>query len=323
MLLVAWAPALVLATGCCVKKLSLVPEQSDEGERLDRYLAARGGLTRGEARRLLDRGAVWVNGLRVKIASKSVRRGQQIVVVMEEAGRSEPPQQRLGPERILFEDAHLIGVDKPVGVPAQATLATDRGNLLARVSEHVGREGGLVHRLDLETSGVTVFAKTREATTALAAAFAKGTAHKRYLAVAVGALSDDGRIDLPISPDPRRWGKFRAMAGGKVPAATQYHVLARNGTLCAVELFPETGRTHQIRVHLKAVGAPIAGDDLYGGPTEVETPAGRLRVERVMLHARSLEIPHPATGAPLRIDAPIPPDLLLLLAAAGADPAAV
>ena len=303
-----------------MKKLVLETQGRDEGQRLDRFLASRGGLTRGEARRLLDRGAVWVNGQRVKIASRPVHEGQEVSVFIEEAGRSEPAAQRLEPERVLLEDAHLIAVDKPPGVPAQATLATDCGNLLALVSAHVGREVGLVHRLDLETSGVTLFAKTRPATTALAAAFRHGTVQKRYLAAALGTLPDEGRVDLAISPDPRRWGKFRALPGGKVPAATRFRVLARRGLLCAVELFPETGRTHQIRVHLKALGAPIAGDDLYGGPAEVETPTGRHRAERVMLHARSLELPHPATGARLAVEAPLPEDLKGLLVAAGADP---
>ena len=306
-----------------MKKLALQPDAQDEGQRLDLFLAAKGSLTRGEARRLLDRGAVWVNGQRVKIASKAVHQGQHVLVVQEESGRTEPALRELGRDRVLYEDDHLIAVDKPVGVPAQATLATDRGNLVALVSKLVGREVGLVHRLDLETSGVTVFAKTPPATTALAGAFAHGTAHKRYLAVAVGALPDEGRIDLAISPDSRRWGKYRAMAGGKVTAATRFRVLARREGLSAVELFPETGRTHQIRVHLKALGAPIAGDDLYGGPQQGGSPEGRWHAGRVMLHARSLEIPHPATGALLRVEAPVPDDLRDLLVAAGADPKAL
>lgn len=303
-----------------MKKLELEVAQRDEGQRIDRFLAQR-GVTRRHARRLLDRGSVWVNGQRVKIASKPVREGQKVSVFMEEAGRGEPSAQPLDPGRVLFEDAVLIAVDKPVGVPAQATLTTDRGNLLALVSAHVGRDVGLVHRLDLETSGVTVFAKTRAATTALAASFQEGTARKRYLAVAFGVLPEQGRIDLAISPDPRRWGKFRALQGGKVPAATRFRVLARRGGLCALEAFPETGRTHQIRVHLKALGAPLAGDDLYGGPIEVETAEGRRCAERVMLHARALELPHPTTGVRMSIEAPVPEDLRALLMAAGADPA--
>ncbi len=305
-----------------MKKLSLEAKKQDEGQRIDQFLALRGGISRGQARRYLERGAVWVDGQRVKIASRPVRDAQKIEVFLEEGGRSEPSPASaagLGPERVLFQDQDLIAVDKPAGVPAQATLATDQGNLVALVSALVGRDVGLVHRLDLETTGVTVFAKNKPATSALAEAFRVGTAHKRYLAVAVGTLPDEGRVDLPISPDGRRWGKFRALQGGKVPAATRYKVLARKGSVCAVELFPETGRTHQIRVHLKALGAPLAGDDLYGGPAEVDLPGGKFAAGRVMLHARSLEVPHPRTGAVVRFQAPIPEDLRGLLLALGVD----
>ena len=302
-----------------MKKLEYTVDAKDQGERLDRFLASRGNLSRGEARRQLDKGAVWIDDLRVKIASKPVNQGQRVVVVLEEGGRTEPAVQKLEPERVLFQDDHLIAVDKPVGVPAQATLGSDRGNLVTLVSDLVGRDVGLVHRLDLETSGVTVFAKTKPATAALAEAFRVGTAHKRYLAVAVGTLPDELRCELPISPDGRRWGKFRAMEAGKVPAATRFKVLARNGTACAVECFPETGRTHQIRVHLKALGAPIAGDDLYGGPKEVETASGKIAAARVMLHARWLEVPHPVTGQVVKFQAPVPKDLETLLLALGVD----
>lgn len=306
-----------------MKKLSLEAKKQDEGQRIDQFLALRGGISRGQARRYLERGAVWVDGQRVKIASRPVRDAQKIEVFLEEGGRSEPTSGTFGPERVLFQDEDLIAVDKPVGVPAQATLSTDQGNLVTLVSALVGRDVGLVHRLDLETTGVTVFAKNKPATSALAEAFRVGTAHKRYLAVAVGTLPDEGRVDLPISPDGRRWGKFRALEGGKVPAATRYKVLARKGAVCAVELFPETGRTHQIRVHLKALGAPLAGDDLYGGPAEVDLPGGKLAAGRVMLHARSLEIPHPRTGTVVRFEAPIPEDLRGLLLALGVEPSSL
>ncbi|HEY3447498.1 MAG TPA: RluA family pseudouridine synthase [Myxococcales bacterium] len=302
-----------------MKKLEYTVDAKDQGERLDRFLASRGNVSRTEARRLLDRGAVWIDDLRVKIASKPVNRGQRVVVVLEEGGRTEPSAQKLEPDRVLFQDAHLIAVDKPVGVPAQATLATDRGNLVTLVSDLVGSPVGLVHRLDLETSGVTVFAKTKPATASLADAFRLGTAHKRYLAVAVGTLADEVRCELPISPDGRRWGKFRAMEAGKVPAATRFKVLARHGDTLALECFPETGRTHQIRVHLKALGAPIAGDDLYGGPKEIETAAGKVAAARVMLHARSLEIPHPVTGQVMKFEAPVPKDLETLLVGLGVE----
>ncbi len=304
-----------------MKKLELVAKSEDEGDRLDRVIARRGGIARGEARRALDRGGVWLDGRRVKAASRLVRDGQSIAVILEEAGRTAPALRELQREQILFEDSNLIAVNKPAFVPAQPTLASDRGTLLALVEARIRKPPGLVHRLDLETSGVTVFGKNRAATSALAAAFREGTAKKRYLAAAVGDLPPQGRIDLPLSPDPRRKGRYLAREGGAATAATRYRVLARRGPLCAVELFPETGRTHQIRSHLSALSAPVLGDLLYGGPEEVEVEGQLLRANRVLLHARTLEIPHPATGAPLRLEAPVPADLRGALLFAGAESA--
>ena len=306
-----------------MKKLALRPAPSDEGERLDRFISRAGGVSRGEARRVLERGGVWIEGKRVKVASRLVRAGQDVLVVLEEAGRAARPAAELSAGGILYEDASLVAVDKPPFVAAQATLGSDEGNLLALVSAHLGGEAGLVHRLDLETSGVTVFGKTRMATRALAGAFREGTAHKRYLAIAFGELIDEGRVETPLSPDPQRKGRYLAVAGGKMPAATRYKVLGRKGRLCALAAFPETGRTHQIRVHLTSLGAPLVGDALYGGPKQIETDAGPSRVERVLLHARELQLPHPETGEPLRILAPVPTDLAWGLGLVGVDPADV
>ncbi len=301
-----------------MKKLTLRTSPADDGERLDKFIARAGGIPRGEARRALDRGGVWLDGKRVKANSRPVSDGQTVVVVLEEAGRTSPEERALTPERILFEDAHLIAVDKPAGVPAQPTLASDKGTLLSMVGEHVGRPVGLVHRLDLETTGITVFAKSKAATSALGEAFREGTARKRYLAVAVGELSGEGQIDLPLSPDPKRKGRFVARAGQGVPAVTRYRVVGQSGALRAVELLPETGRTHQLRSHLSALGAPILGDSLYGGPRQAQGAEGLAVAERVLLHARALELPHPATGALLSLLAPIPEDLAHALRLAGA-----
>jgi len=300
-----------------VKKLELQVAAPDENERLDRFIARAGGISRGEARRVLARGGVWVDQKRVQVGSRVVQLGQSGRVVFEEAGRTEPQTDALGPGRILHEDSALIAVDKPPFVAAQGPLATDRGSLIDLVSRHVGRQVGLVHRLDLETSGVTVFGKTREATSRLAAAFREGTARKRYLALAVGTLPDEGRIDLPLSPDPRRKGRFVARRDAKVPALTRYRVLERTSGLCLVEVHPETGRTHQIRVHLAAEGAPLAGDPLYGGPTELPGAEAPLAIGRVMLHARGLRLPHPSTSEPFEIQAPVPEDMKELAAQAG------
>jgi 23S rRNA pseudouridine1911/1915/1917 synthase len=162
----------------------------------------------------------------------------------------------------------------------------------------------LVHRLDRETSGVTVFARTRDAAAALAEAFRTGTPEKTYLALCARAPSPpEGRVELSLGKDPARAGLRRVDPAGE-PAATRYRTLRESPGGALVEARPETGRTHQIRVHLAALGAPLLGDARYGGPRRV----GEVAVPRVMLHAARLELPHPATGARMVFEAAPPED---------------
>jgi 23S rRNA pseudouridine1911/1915/1917 synthase len=287
-----------------VRHLALSVGKADEGERLDRFIAARGGISRGLARRALDRGGVFLDGRRCKVAGRTLRTGQKVEVNLEEGGREATPPAPLDRARLLAVDEHLVAVDKPAGVPAQPTLTTDRGTLPDLVAALVGGPVEIVHRLDRETSGVTVLARTRSAAAALAEAFRTGAAEKIYLALCARAPSPaEGRIDAPIGKDPARAGLRRVLPGG-VPAATRYRTLAGSGVGALVEAQPETGRTHQIRVHLAHLGAPLLGDPRYGGPRRV---AG-VDVPRVMLHALRLAIRHPETGAPLVFEAPIPED---------------
>ena len=162
----------------------------------------------------------------------------------------------------------------------------------------------LVHRLDRETSGVTVFARTKAAAAALAEAFRAGAAEKTYLALCARAPAPPhGRIDAPLGKDPARAGLRRVDPRGD-PSATTYRTLRSTPSAALVEARPETGRTHQIRVHLAELGAPLLGDARYGGPRRV----GEVAVPRVMLHARRLALRHPATGALLAFEAPVPED---------------
>ena len=298
-----------------MKRLTLVALPGDEGERLDRFIAARGGISRGQARRAIDEGGVFLDGRRCKVSSKQVRGGYEITVNLEEGGRAPGSDGPLARERLLFADEHLVAVDKPAGVPAQPTLTSDRGTLPVIVSALLGGEVTLVHRLDRETSGVTVLARTKVAAAALAEAFRTGTPEKTYLALCARAPSPaEGRLEAAIGTDPRRAGLRQVSAGGDA-AATRYRTLATGeafGT-ALVEARPETGRTHQIRVHLAHLGAPLLGDPKYGGPRMV----GSVSVPRVMLHARRLELPHPITGAPMVFEAPVPADLREVAAALG------
>jgi 23S rRNA pseudouridine1911/1915/1917 synthase len=286
-----------------LKRLNLVARPGDEGERLDRFVAARGGVSRGLARRVIDEGGVFLDGRRCKVASKQVRAGYEVTVNLEEGGRIPEGAAALDRSRLLFADEHLVAVDKPAGVPAQPTLTTDRGTLPSLASALLGSEVLLVHRLDRETSGVTVLARSKEAAAALAEAFRTGTPEKTYLALCAQAPSPpEGRLEAALGKDPSRPGLRRVSTGGDA-AAPRYRTLAA-AQAARVEARPETGRTHQIRVHLAHLGAPLLGDARYGGPRMV----GALGVPRVMLHARRLELAHPVTGARLVFEAPVPED---------------
>jgi len=286
---------------------------ADDGERIDRFLAARAGVSRGEARRALERGGVYLDGTRCKIVSKPVRTGQRVAIVLEESGRVQAPPDE--PLVVLHEDDQVLAVSKAAGVPSQATLTGDVGTLPWLVARHLGRrsaEVATVHRLDRDTSGVVVFGKTPAATRALARAVREGTAHKEYIAIVAGRLEGSGRIDGPLAPIPGRRGSFEVRPGG-TPASTRWEAFAHGGDAAtAVRLFPETGRTHQLRVHLAHLGHPIVGDARYGGARR----AGRVEAPRSLLHASVLELPHPGGGS-LRVEAPFPTDLEEALAAIG------
>jgi len=294
-----------------LRRLTLRATSADSGQRLDRFIAERGGLSRGLARRALDRGGVFLDGRRCKVASRIVRDGQSVVVNLEESGRGAEPPKALGRGRLLFADDHLVAIDKPPHVPSQPTLVTDRGALPELVMALLGAPVTLVHRLDRETSGVTVLARTPRAAAGLSEAFRIGAPRKSYLALAAREPSPPGgRIDAPLGPDRGRPGR-RAVSPGGEAAATRYLTLRASPGGALVACQPETGRTHQIRAHLAHLGAPLLGDPRYGGPRRVL----EVDIPRVMLHARRLALPHPVTGAPLSIEAPVPEDFLAALRA--------
>ncbi|MDY7229261.1 RluA family pseudouridine synthase [Hyalangium rubrum] len=290
-----------------MKRRTFRAEGDHVGRPLTEALARELGTPVEEARRLVDAGAVYLAGRRCRDAGVRLGAGQVVSVVLEEGGRSSleaPPAPP--PLSILFEDEALIAVDKPAGVTAQPTEGRVGDSLVDLVSARLGGPAGLVHRLDRETSGVTVFGKTPPATTALAAEFREGHARKRYVAATAPGLPPSGTVDLPLSKDPSRPGRWRASrAANGVPALTDFRTLYAGEDFCLVELLPHTGRTHQLRAHLTALGSPILGDARYGGLPQV----GGLPAPRCLLHAQALELAHPRTGQPLRIEAPVPEDL--------------
>jgi len=216
----------------------------------------------------------------------------------------------------LFENDDVLALDKPPGVSMATSTREEKSAAaaVARLLEACGEPPDatfrLVHRLDLGTSGVVLLAKTAESHLALTRAFQSGGVRKTYRALVWGhPVPASGAMDRPLGRDPKDGRKMKVRADGK-SALTRYQTLARLSSVADLQLFPETGRTHQIRVHLSAKGHPIVGDDLYGGATRwrgVRDPARRralAHVERPLLHAERIEVPELAidAAAPLAWD---------------------
>jgi len=203
---------------------------------------------------------------------------------------------------VIYTDEHLIVLDKPPGLLSVPGIGPDNQDCLARRVEAEFTGARIVHRLDRETSGVIVMAMDAESHRQLSRQFEQRLVDKIYIAVVAGVVADDdGEIDLPIRKDlnPPRPGPRHIVdhVHGR-PAQTRYRVLQRDADRTRVELRPKTGRSHQLRVHLDAIGYPILGDDLYAPPEVVAL------ADRLLLHARALSITHPATGQRLNFESP-------------------
>jgi 23S rRNA pseudouridine1911/1915/1917 synthase len=270
----------------------------EAGLRLDQVVPKHvAGLSRRKARAVIDLGGVFVDRARVKVAGRPVRAGQLIEVNVGGAiERSEPAP---APE-IVFADDHVIVAEKPAGLVTAPTPESDRGDLLDQLGKRYG-EVYLVHRLDLPTSGLLVFARTRDANKQLGEAFVRHDVDREYRAVAVGHVTAQ-TVDRPIQ------GK-RAVTHLEVVEALA------GATLLAVRL--ETGRTHQIRIHLAGLGTPVAGDHQHGGEaSRTFTP----RAPRLALHAAMLGFTHPATGERVRFERALPAELATWIARLRASP---
>jgi len=227
---------------------------------------------------------------------------------------------------VIHEDAAILAFDKPAGLPVQTRNPDDRtlDSLLAAFAKSNGKRPRLVHRLDTQTSGVIVAGRTQPAAAALSAAFAGRDVAKTYLALAAGpALEPEGAIDVALArykpkPELELMRAARQSDPKPQPALTRWRVLGSSGTTHLLQLTPETGRMHQLRVHLSLVGRPILGDPYYGGATSLKGEP----VSRLMLHAWKLELPHPAGGR-LALNSPPPKDFLAVASVAGIDLASI
>jgi len=262
----------------------------DAGLRLDQVIPKHvPGLSRRKTRAVIDLGGVFVDKARVKVAGRPVRPGQVIEVNVGGALERAKEPSGLAP-RIVHADDHVIVVDKPAGLVTAPTPESDRGDVLDQLKQQFG-EVYLVHRLDLPTSGLLVFARTRAANQKLGDAFKVHDVDREYRAVAVGAVATQ-TIEREI--DKRR-------------AVTHVEPVETFATATLVKVQLETGRTHQIRVHLAGIGHPVCGDRTHGG--EVER-AFLPRPPRLALHAIVLGFMHPATGERVRWESPLPDELV-------------
>ncbi len=292
---------------------------AEVGIRLDKLLSMEvPGLSRSAAQSLIEQGRVQVNGQAAKPSYKA-RPGDAVSVKVLAREAAAPAAQPI-PLSIVYEDDFLIVVDKPAGMVVHPAPGHAEGTLvnavLARYPELAGGgddRPGIVHRLDRDTSGLIVVARGETVRQALQRQFRLHTVQKVYLALLHGALQPSwGRIEAPLGRDPRHRQRFAVLPGGR-EAVTEYHVQETFhtsgdlGDLTLVTAEPETGRTHQIRVHLASIGYPVAGDRIYGRRREA------LPLAHQFLHAWKLGFEHPATGRRLELEAPLPPDLAAIL----------
>jgi 23S rRNA pseudouridine1911/1915/1917 synthase len=309
------------------RQLSGTVAPAEAGVRLDRWLNARlPDLSRTRVQALVEAGLVRVAGRPAK-ASRRLKVGERV-----EAEVPPPPPEELVPEavdlHVIFEDDHVLVVDKPAGMVTHPGAGRATGTLAAAALAHapgvagVGgpRRPGIVHRLDKGTSGLIVLAKTQAAYDALTAQLARRTVSRRYLCLVYGRIQRDaGVIDAPIGRDPRSRVRMAVVTGGKGRRSiTRFQVLERFAGASYVECRLETGRTHQIRVHLASLGHPLLGDDTYGrrraaGAAGPVPPVLLEGLGGVALHAAGLAFIHPATGEPVALESPLPVRMARLL----------
>jgi 23S rRNA pseudouridine1911/1915/1917 synthase len=300
---------------------------SESGERLDIFLARQmPDWSRSQIQRLIRSGLVRVCERHARKGGESVRAGDIIAVRAEREELAATPEAL--PLSIVFEDEDLLVVNKPAGMVVHVGAGVKSGTLVNALLHHIGTlstggdvsRPGIVHRLDKMTSGLVVVAKNDATHRRLAEQFKSRTVHKTYTLLVHGKVtSDQGQISKPVGRDPVR--RTRMKAGGLRPreALTRYEVRRRFGDFTLLAAHPETGRTHQIRVHFAALGHPIVGDTTYGAPSKLRV-AGREvpTLWRTFLHAGSLEFEHPRLHRPMSFSAPLPSELSEFLRDLGA-----
>lgn len=303
-----------------------VPNELD-GQRLDRFLAWRiPRLTRSRSREILRACCVHPDGVR-RVETERVWAGETVMLVREKFVEPDAPRE-FG---ILFEDDAVMVVDKPAGLPVHPSASYHHNTLTSLMTRRFATEKRsapqIAHRLDKETSGIVVCAYPGPDEAIVKRQFELREVHKEYLAIVRGSMPDDeGVIALPMRRSTTALHNMMETCAEGLPACTRYRVIERKASATLVHLFPETGRQHQLRVHLAAIGHPIVGDKLYGPEREAvfleiierggltDDLRARLGHPRHALHAHRVALRHPQTDAPLEVTSPLPPDLVDLWA---------
>lgn len=294
--------------------MTLNANSGDAGKRLDSFLRER--LPEFSRSRLQS----WIKERQVEVDGQPARasyllRGVENVSVTPSRLAPLKAEPEDLPVKVLYEDADIIVIDKPAGMVVHAGAGHGRGTLVNALLHHFGKlssvngdlRPGIVHRLDRDTSGVMVVARTDGAHQALAAQFHDRVVEKTYLALVHGHMKQpQGRIVSPISRDPVRRTRMTAKLGSGRAALTEYRLIEAFAKLDFLEMRIGTGRTHQIRVHLSSIGHPIVGDRLYGAPAAI---GGLPALDRFFLHAYRLRFKSPSTGEWMSFESPLPADL--------------
>ena len=288
------------------RKFRLISTSDDV--RLDLYLADALSLTRAKAQGLIIDGHVRVLGKAPKPSLK-VRKGMEIEGEVALEGPAGVAPEEI-PLAVLYEDAYLMAVDKGVGMVVHPSAGHKAGTLVNAILAHLGRPAGpatnqrpgIVHRLDKDTTGVILVAKDTKTQEALSAQFHDRVVEKVYRAIVEGGVArDEGLVEGMIGRHPKLRKKMAMVSKGGRHSTSRYTVIKRLDGFTYVEVYPKTGRTHQIRVHLASIGHPIVGDGLYG-------KKARKLAARPLLHAHRITFVHPATRLSVSLEAPIPND---------------
>jgi len=306
------------------EELFLTVAAEEAGARLDAYLAAATELTRSAAVRLIEDGQVTVNG-KTPNKKEKVKAGDEVIVTMPEPETDEAIPQDI-PLDIVYEDADILVVNKPCGMVVHPAAGNPDGTLVNAILFHCGDSlsgiggvirPGIVHRIDKDTSGLLVVAKNDAAHQHLADQLKVHRVRRVYHAIAIGNLrEDEGTVDAPIGRHPtdrKKMAVLRGVGAHARDAVTHYRVLERFAGMCHVECKLETGRTHQIRVHMASLGHPLLGDPVYGGANHKFCESHPALIHGQCLHAAELSLIHPRTGEEMHFTCPLPEDMERIL----------